>query len=320
MAATFTRTPELVGERRWPTDFTHRLTLEMPTPAGRLRMMNERRAWPPHTSEELGSLPVAKEGVLSAATNELGLTWVGHASFVVQIGGLTVLTDPVWANSFPGVTRVVEPGVAWDDLPPVDAMVLSHNHRDHLDAATVLRLPRRTWCFVPAAMARWFTRRGFVNVVELDWWESARLGDVTFEFVPAHHWSRRGAWDTNATLWGGWVLSAADRKCYFAGDSGYGDCFAEIGSRHSGLDVALLPVGSYAPAWYMQPMHMDPDEAVQAHVDLGASHMVPMHWGTFDLGGEPLLEPIERTRAAWARHGLERSRLWDLPVGGARLM
>jgi L-ascorbate metabolism protein UlaG (beta-lactamase superfamily) len=145
------------------------------------------------------------------------------------------------------------------------------------------------------------------------------LGALEVTFVPAHHWSRRGLFDHCASLWGGWVLTAPHGpRVYHAGDSAYGPFFAEIGSRYPGIDAAMLPVGAYAPRWFMRTMHVDPEEAVQAVQDLGARVMVPMHWGTFWLSREPALEPIKRTWAAWAVTGRNRADLWDLAIGQSR--
>lgn len=238
----------------------------------------------------------------------------------MQIGGSTVLADPVFSERIPGVGhRMTRAGLDWAELGAVDAVVISHNHFDHLDAPTIRLLPRDTPLLVPAGLGSWFTRRGFARFTELDWWESTRVGEVSFDFVPAHHWSRRGPFDTCASLWGGWVLTApGGPRIYHAGDSGYGPRFAEIGARHPGIDVALLPVGAYEPRWFMRGVHVDPEEAVQAAQDVGARAMVPMHWGTFVLSREPVLEPLARTLAAWRAAGRERADLWDLAIGESR--
>jgi L-ascorbate metabolism protein UlaG (beta-lactamase superfamily) len=306
------------GPRRWPATFADRLTQPLPSGRDLVRIMREGGFR--GSREDADRIPVQHSGLPAVTREQTALTWVGHATFVVRIGGLTVLTDPIWSDAMPGVPRrLTAPGVAWSDLPAIDAVVISHNHYDHLDSATIRRLPRDTPILVPAALGSWFTRRGFVDVTELDWWESASVGDVSFDFVPAHHWSRRTPWDTCRTLWGGWVLTAPDgRRVYHAGDSGYGHWFAAIGARYPGIEVAMLPIGAYAPRWFMRPSHMDPAEAVRALGDLGAARLASMHWGTFVLSREPLLEPLEGVRAAWAAAGRDPAGLWDLAIGETR--
>ncbi|HET9118417.1 MAG TPA: MBL fold metallo-hydrolase [Pseudonocardiaceae bacterium] len=251
-------------------------------------------------------------------TGDNWLVWLGHASFLLRLNGRTVAVDPVLSQRILGAgQRFTPPGL--DRLPPLDLLLISHNHYDHLDAPTVRTLRRDTSVVAPGGLGRWFHRRGFTAVTELDWWESVQLDAFEVTFVPAHHWSRRGLFDHCSTLWGGFVLTApGGPRVYHAGDSAYGPFFAEIGSRWPGIDVAMLPIGAYAPRWFMQNMHLDPEEAVQAAQDVGARVMVPMHWGTFWLSCEPALEPIERARAAWATAGLERTDLWDLAVGENR--
>jgi L-ascorbate metabolism protein UlaG (beta-lactamase superfamily) len=264
---------------------------------------------------DAGTAPAPSAGAAS-------VTWVGHATFVLRLGGLSVLTDPVWSRKIPGVPpRLTPAGVAWRHLPAVDAVVISHNHYDHLDAPTIRRLPRHTPILAPARLGRWFRRRGFTDVTELDWWQSRQIGSVSFDFVPAHHWSRRGLTDTCRTLWGGWVITPEEGpRIYFAGDTGYGYWFGEIGTRYPGIGLALMPVGAYDPAWFMQPLHLNPEEAVRACGDLGAARMATMHWGTFILSAEPVTEPPERAAKAWAQAGRAREDLWDLAVGETRML
>ncbi|MFE3494647.1 MBL fold metallo-hydrolase [Streptomyces sp. NPDC059175] len=315
--------------RRWPRSFADRLSAPLPGVLAMARLAREGTLRPTAAGlRSIPQLPFAPEPLPAADPGTVAVTWAGHASWVIAIGELTVLTDPVWSRRILGTpARLTPVGVRWEDLPPVDAVVISHNHYDHLDAPTIARLPRRTPLFVPAGLGRWFRRRRFTRVTELDWWEAAELpagsgvGSVRFEFVPAHHWSKRTLTDTCRSLWGGWVLSDQNgRQVYFAGDTGYGHWFKEIGRRHPDIDVALLPIGAYAPRWWLSTVHTDPEEAVQAFEDLGARHMAPMHWATFLLSAEPVMEPITRLLTAWKHTGRPRQQLWDLAVGGSRVL
>nr|WP_086729724.1 MBL fold metallo-hydrolase [Streptomyces carpinensis] len=334
--------PRPLGERRlWPRTFHDRLTAPLPGLKAIARFAREGAVRP--GKEGLADIPLLpfEPGPLPRVdARTVAVTWAGHASWVLRIGGLTVLTDPVWSRRIIGTpARITPVGVAWDALPPVDAVVISHNHYDHLDAPTLRRLPPDTPVFVPAGLGNWFRRRRFTRVTELDWWEGAELhprggaegasvqgggrrrGGVRFDFVPAHHWSKRTLTDTCRSLWGGWVLTDPDgQRVYFAGDTGYGHWFSRIGRRYPGIDLALLPIGAYDPRWWLSDVHCDPEEAVQAAQDLGARRMAPMHWGTFVLSAEPVLEPLIRVRAAWDKAGLPREDLWDLPVGASRIL
>jgi L-ascorbate metabolism protein UlaG (beta-lactamase superfamily) len=309
------------GGRDWPATFADRLTAPLPGFGDVVKVLRS-GGFGRRDLSEAAQIPVApQERVPTVHSGQTAVTWVGHATYVVQLGGLTILTDPVWSNKIPAVrSRLTPPGVPLSGVGRIDAVVISHNHYDHLDAPTIRQLPRDTPVFVPAMLGYWFRRRGFTRAVELDWWESVRLGEVDFGFVPAHHWSRRTLTDSCKTLWGGWVLRANDTTVYFAGDTGYGHWFGEIAAHYPGIDLALLPVGAYEPNWFMKPVHMNPAEAVQACADLGAKRMATMHWGTFVLSAEPLLDPVRKAAQAWQEAGRPRADLWDLAVGETRMM
>ncbi|WP_258174669.1 MBL fold metallo-hydrolase [Actinopolyspora mortivallis] len=248
---------------------------------------------------------------------EVSLTWIGHATFLLRTPELCLLIDPVWSARIPFVRpRLSPPGMAFDALPPVDAVLISHDHYDHLDAATVRRLPRDITVLVPLGLGHWFTRRGFTDVREADWWDVTLLGTTRCDFVPARHWSRRGVWDFCRSLWGGWVVTTAHgRRLYHAGDTGYGPFFAEIGRRFPEIDTALLPIGAYHPVEVMRTVHLTPEDAVRAARDLGARELVGMHWGTFALTGEPVAQPMERLRREWSAAGGRGQRLREVAVG-----
>jgi L-ascorbate metabolism protein UlaG (beta-lactamase superfamily) len=332
--------PRPRGERRvWPRTFHDRLTAPLPGLKSMARFAREGSIRPgPEGLADIPRLPVEPGPVPRVDSRTVAVSWAGHASWVVQIGGLTILTDPVWSRRILGTpARITPVGIDWNSLPRVDAVVISHNHYDHLDAPTLRRLPRDTPVFVPAGLGAWFRRRRFTAVTELDWWEASELHPgggaagasgkggggrrvgVRLDFVPAHHWSKRTLTDTCHSLWGGWVLTAPDgRRVYFAGDTGYGHWFSRIGRRYPGIDLALLPIGAYDPRWWLSDVHCDPEEAVRAAQDVGAQRMAPMHWATFVLSAEPVLEPLTRVREAWEKAGLNREDLWDLPIGASR--
>ncbi len=255
------------------------------------------------------------------------LTWIGHSTFLVQWGGRRLLTDPVFGAraspiGFAGPRRLVPPALRIDQLPKPDLVLISHNHYDHLDEGSVRRLARRhpTLTFVvPLGLKAWFAARGWHQVVELDWWQSAEVGGLRVHAVPAQHFSGRTARDRNRTLWCGFIVEdPAGRKLFFAGDTGYSPDFRDIGARFAPVDLALIPIGAYAPRWFMKAMHVDPDEAVQIHQDLQSRQSVAMHWGTFRLTEEPLDEPPQRLRAALAAAGVDEQRFWVLEHGETR--
>jgi len=197
------------------------------------------------------------------------------------------------------IPRHGEAGLLPTDLPPLSALLVTHNHYDHLDAPSVRALPRELPVFAAAGLGPWFSKRGFTRVTEMRWWERTTSGPLAITFVPARHWSKRRLGDTNKTAWGGFVVEGGGTTLYHAGDTGWFEGFREIARRFPMIDVALLPIGAYAPAWFMGPHHMNPEEAVEALDVLRARAMVPMHWGAFQLTDEPLVEPAERLRRAW---------------------
>lgn len=251
--------------------------------------------------------------VLASPPDGPQLTWGGHSSFLFQYRGVNVLTDPVFSErasplQFVGPKRYTPSALKVADLPPIDYVLISHNHYDHLDERTVVALHRRFGeriCFVvPRGVAAWFRRRGISNLVELDWWRTKIIGDVEFFCLPTQHFSGRGATDRNASLWCSWMMVWDNYRFYFGGDTGYGEVFGTIGEIFAPVDLALLPIGAYDPRWFMSPVHVAPEEAVQIHQDIGARESVAMHWGTFVLTDEPMDEPPRRLAAVLAEKAL----------------
>jgi N-acyl-phosphatidylethanolamine-hydrolysing phospholipase D len=258
-------------------------------------------------------LVLANDGAeLRANGHEPTVTWVGHATLLIQIDGVNVLTDPHFGEraspvSFAGPRRLVPLGIAFADLPPIDAVVISHDHYDHLDLDTVRRLARehRPTFFVPLGLKSWLTGNGVDQVAELDWWESRAFRGLTITCTPAQHSSGRGLHDQDLRLWSSWMLAGRARRVFFAGDTGYTASLAEIARRLDPPDLAVLPIGGYSDYPAHHPNHLNPEEAVRLFEDLRARLLVPMHWGTFDLNREPFREPPERLMAAARRRGVE---------------
>ncbi|WP_455926166.1 MBL fold metallo-hydrolase [Pseudomonas putida] len=255
---------------------------------------------------------------LAANRTQNSLTWIGHATALLQINGLNVLTDPVFSEraspvSFAGPARKTPPGMALADLPHIDVVLISHSHYDHLDTASVQALNRQPGgaprFLVPLGLKAWMAGKGIDNVEELDWSDHTRVAGLDFWFVPATHWSARSYTDRNNTLWGGWALkavpgAATPYSVYFAGDTGYSADSSRLGTAFGCFDLALIPIGAYAPRWFMGPQHVDPQQAVQIFKDVGAKKAVGIHWGTFELTDEPLDEPPHKLREAAQAAGL----------------
>jgi N-acyl-phosphatidylethanolamine-hydrolysing phospholipase D len=251
------------------------------------------------------------------------VTWIGHSTMLVRVGGVTFLTDPIFSDTagpatYLGPRRVVPPGVPLDALPPIDFVLLSHDHYDHTDLASVKALARRGARFVVPLELGGLVRDAGGQAIELDWWEHTKIGRVRVHCVPAQHFAGRGPTDGNRRLWAGWVVEAAGRRFYHAGDTGYFDGFRAIGERFGTIDLAAVPIGAYRPSSIMRYVHLDPAEAVQAAVDLRADKFVGMHWGTFDLTDEPLDEPALWFRAEAEKRGLDDDRAWLMAVGETR--
>ncbi|HEY5219487.1 MAG TPA: MBL fold metallo-hydrolase [Gemmatimonadaceae bacterium] len=283
------------------------------------------------TSAHVSHVVSASEIVLPRGTpSVLSATWIGHASTLLQVGTLNVLTDPMWSHraspvSWAGPARLVVPAVPLRALPPIDVVLISHNHYDHLDRHTVRWLAEHhsttTW-FAPLGVARLVRRWGASDVRELDWWQSDVVGDASVSCVPARHFSSRTLWDRDRTLWAGWTIVADGWRVFFAGDTAYHPEFGRIAREHGPFDLVILPVGAYEPRWFMGGVHMNPDDAMMAYNDLRSAQpaapppaMLPIHWGTFRLTDEPMDEPPARTRARWAEARLSSELLW-LPTHG----
>lgn len=251
------------------------------------------------------------------------VTWIGHATMLVRMGGMAFVTDPMfsqYASPVPllGPGRLQEPGALIDELGRVDFVTLSHNHYDHSDFESIRQLAAKGARFVVPLGLGELVRSAGGEAIELDWWQSVKIGTLTVHCVPAQHFSRRGAFDGDETLWAGWVVDDGTRRFYHAGDTGYFDGFAEIGRRLGPIDLAAVPIGAYEPQEMMHVVHMNPEEAVQAAVDVGAKKILATHYGTFDLADEPVDEPPRRFTAEASRRDIGEDRAWVIPIGETR--
>lgn len=276
------------------------------------------------------NLPAVKTdpAELRAPEGNPSVTWIGHATVLVRLAGHTMLFDPIFsdrASPLPtiGPKRVVPLPIDIDDLPKIDVVMISHNHYDHLDEATVRRLaamPQGSPRFlVPLGLKRWFADLGIERVDEYDWWQHTKEGPLAITFVPVQHWSRRRLDDTNQTLWGGWVVEGEGMKLVHTGDTGYSKDFRDIGERLGPFDMAFIPIGAYAPRWFMQIMHLDVPEAVQVRADLRAERAIGIHWGTYEsLADEPLDEPPALLAKQREARGLAREQFDVMAIGEIR--
>lgn len=242
---------------------------------------------------------------------EINVSFVNHSTFLIQTGNSNILTDPHWSkrcspSQLVGPARMRPPGIKFDALPPIDLVILSHNHYDHLDDNTVKDLEKKfqPLFVVPLGVKAYFENLGVKNVIELDWWKSSQHKDYKVTAVPGNHFTSRGMFDRNKTLWNGYVIEFSDFKLYFGGDTGYSDVFKKIGEHFVEIDLALIPIGAFMPRWFMSPVHLGPDESVEVHKDLRAKQSIGMHFGTFALADDGPETPITVLKEALKEKGV----------------
>jgi L-ascorbate metabolism protein UlaG (beta-lactamase superfamily) len=282
------------------------------------RMMREPRVkWPDRIAVAVQQPPGLGEATAV-------VTFIGHSTFLIQTAAGHILTDPMFsARAGPwnllGPRRVRPPAVRFEDLPPIAAVLLSHNHYDHCDLRTLRRLAKRSDPLVvtPLGNAPLVRSAGITKIEELDWWDAARSSPLPVVATPAHHFSARSPFDRNRALWGGFTIGIGRRRIYFAGDSAYGGFFKDIPERIGPIDLALLPIGAYEPRWFMQAVHMNPAEAVQAHLDVRAVQSLGMHFGTFQLTAEGIDAPLRALEEASRVGGVAPGEFGTLPFGGS---
>lgn len=293
------------------------------------RRRNPRRADPPPSAFQRQTPDFV---VPRATPDQLTITWVGHTSFLIQLGGLNILLDPVWSAraspvQFAGPRRWVPPAVDFDRLPPVDVVLLSHDHYDHLDSGTiahlVARYPAIRW-HTPLGVGDFLRQRGAREITECDWWEETTVGGLHLTCLPAQHFSGRTLGRRNRTLWCGWSLRSSRHAVFFAGDTALHPEFEAIGKQSGPFDVAILPIGAYEPRWFMGSVHMNPEDCMKAVAHLTSSQsgkrliVTASHWGTFKLTDEPMDEPPQRMRQVWQAAGCNADDLWIMRHGETR--
>jgi len=289
-----------------------------------------RRIWYSYFPEEMGIdyRQTEAQSLQQLAANQQPnkLTWLGHASFLLQLDGQNILTDPHltdWAGPVTGLgpERYTPPGIRIENLPPINVIVISHNHFDHLSKQTLEQIPDKSAIkvVVPLGMKPFFADIGYSQITELDWHQSVEVDSLKLTAVPAIHHSGRGLFDKDAVLWAGWVIKSSDRTVFFAGDTAYAQStFAEIGQQYGPFDTALVPIGAYVPHELFKDNHLTPRQAVQLGKDIQATNVVAMHWGTFNLSDEPPSEPPRLFKQAGAELGYSDDAVWVMKIGETR--
>ncbi len=251
-------------------------------------------------------------------SDDFAITWIGHSSFLIQIGNMNILTDPIFGNLTPLFKRLAPPGIDIEQLPNIDFILISHNHPDHMDSYTLKSLKsnnkiNNAKILVPINDKKWFISRGFNpdNVIENTWWDrrnffghtknSINYDDIEFIFLPAYHWSQRGIFDYNKSLWGSWMISCKGLNIYFAGDTGYSGHFHSIQQEFDNIDIAIMPISPCEPHEWMKDSHVNAEEAGQGFIDLKAKHFIPMHWGTYFFGIDNFFLPYNRLTNWWQK-------------------
>jgi len=278
------------------------------------KWQKERKAKVKDLTINIEQSPVKKIEDLNVNRSKTTYTWIGHSTFLIQLNGMNILTDPVWAKRMGFQKRLTAPGIELSEMPEIDLVVISHGHYDHLDFPTLKKLKGNPHYYVPAGLKSLFLKKGFQKVTDLNWWESVVHEGVTLHFVPAQHWTRRTLKDMNTSHWGGWVLQTMQETLYFVGDTGYFSGFKQIAGRFE-IDTVFMPIGAYEPEWFMAVSHISPEDSVKAFLELKAKTFVPMHYGAYRLADDTGPEALDRLYRAFKTYQLPMEQLKVLLLG-----
>jgi L-ascorbate metabolism protein UlaG (beta-lactamase superfamily) len=274
--------------------------------------------WPTSSTATSKTIPFER-----VSEGKISITFINHSSVLIQMDGVNILTDPIWSKrcspfKWAGPKRVAPPGIPFENLPKIDIVLVSHNHYDHMDIPTLKKLQKNHHpiFFVALGNRKLLEKKGLKKVVELDWWQEHKFAEqLKITFVPAQHFARRGLFDYNKTLWGGFVLEGITDRIYFAGDTGYGTHFIDLKKKFGKFTLSLLPIGAYKPQWFMSSVHMSPEDAVKAHIDLESNQSIGIHFGTFQLSDEALDEPIKDLQNSLRSYKIPLSKFCTLSNG-----
>ncbi|MED4057295.1 MBL fold metallo-hydrolase [Niallia taxi] len=278
------------------------------------RWQKERRTNKKDLKLTIEQAPIKEIEKLHHNDSSASITWIGHSTFLIQMNGLNMLTDPVWANRMGFQKRLTVPGIPLADLPAIDVVFISHGHYDHLDYSTLKKLKGNPTYYVPIGLGKAFKKRDLTKVIESNWYDLFQQHDLTFSFVPAQHWTKRTITDTNTSHWGGWIIEGKEHSVYFVGDTGYFRGFKEVAEKFN-IQTVLMPIGAYEPEWFMKVSHINPEDAVRAFLELNGSTFIPMHYGTYHLADDTGPEALARLDAEWQRLNVDASQLKKLLIG-----
>ena len=278
------------------------------------KWQKERRSKVKDLAENIQQCPNKKLIEIHENRSRISYTWIGHSTFFIQMNGLNIVTDPVWAKRMGFQKRLTEPGIPLEVLPEIDLVVISHGHYDHLDFPTIKKLKGNPHFFVPIGLRSLFIKKGYHRVTEMSWWDSIEFKGIMLHFVPAQHWTRRTLTDMNSSHWGGFIFQSQNKTFYFVGDTGYFNGFQQIGERFT-IDTVFMPIGAYEPEWFMADSHISPEDSVKAFTELKAKFFVPMHYGAYRLADDTGPEALGRLYKEWEKQQLPEEQLKVLLLG-----